>query len=96
MTDHISAEHYERYRSLSVRAREKARICVPERTHLHAVATDGLLMVDSYLADAVHFDEQGDRVRAFAAIVYAHGWLDALARLGVLDVGHDSDLFTVD
>ena len=92
----ISDEHYARYRSLSRRAFEKARVCVPERTHLHAFATDGLSMVESYLSDADHFEERGDRVRAFAAVSYAHGWLDALARCGVIDVGHDSELFTVD
>jgi uncharacterized protein len=93
---YIGDEHYERYRSLSHRARAKARICVPERTHLYALAADGLLMVDNYLSDADHFASEGDRVRALAAISYAHGWLDALARMGVLDVDHDSELFTVD
>ena len=63
---------------------------------MHALASDALDMVDRYLSDADHFEKNGDRVRAFAAIVYAHGWLDALARCGVIDVGHDSELFTVD
>ena len=92
----ISDERYTHYRELSQRAFAKARICTPERTHLHTLATDGMRMVQSYLSDADHFESSGDRVRAFAAITYAHGWLDALARMGVLDVGHDSDLFTVD
>jgi hypothetical protein len=35
-------------------------------------------------------------VNAFAALNYAHGWLDAGARLGLFDVDHDSTLFTVD
>ena len=37
-----------------------------------------------------------DYVTAFAALNYAHGWLDAGARIGVFDVNHDSKLFTVD
>jgi hypothetical protein len=35
-------------------------------------------------------------VTAFAALNYAHGWLDAGARLGLFDVGKDNVLFTVD
>ena len=46
--------------------------------------------------DARHFGKKGDIVTAFAALNYAHGWLDAGARLGLFDVGHDSELFTVD
>ena len=39
--------------------------------------------------------KKGNIVNAFAALNYAHGWLDAGARLGIFDV-HDSKLFTVD
>lgn len=49
-----------------------------------------------YFSDAKHFQEKGDMVTAFAALNYAHGWLDAGARLGLFDVGHDSELFSVD
>ncbi len=34
-------------------------------------------------------------MNAFAAVNYAHGWLDAGARLGVFDVGADDRLFTL-
>ncbi len=53
-------------------------------------------MAKRYFSDAQHFREKGDYVNAFAAVNYAHGWLDAGARLGLFDVGHDSELFTVD
>lgn len=96
MSSRITDEQYARYRDLSVRAREKLSIAAPERTHLYALASDALDMVDRYLADADHFESKGDRVRAFAAVAYAHGWLDALARMGAIDVDHDSQLFTVD
>ena len=52
-------------------------------------------MVRRYVSDAHHFSSQGNKVLAFAALNYAHGWLDAGARLGVFEV-HDSRLFTVD
>jgi len=51
-------------------------------------------MVSNYVSDARHFEEKGDWVCAFAALNYAHGWLDAGVRLKVFDV-KDRDLFTV-
>jgi uncharacterized protein len=51
-------------------------------------------MVDNYLSDAKHFEKKGDWVNAFAAINYAHGWLDCGVRLDVFDV-KDDKLFTV-
>lgn len=51
-------------------------------------------MVGNYLSDAVHFKDKEDFVNAFAALNYAHGWLDCGVRLGVFDVS-DRDLFTV-
>ncbi len=51
-------------------------------------------MVSNYLSDAHHFFDKGDWVNAFAALNYAHGWLDSGVRLEVFDV-HDDRLFTV-
>ena len=56
---------------------------------------DFLDMISRYISDAKHFYEKKDFVNAFAALNYAHGWLDAGARSNVFDV-HDSRLFTVD
>ena len=56
---------------------------------------DCLDMIKRYYSDALHFKKKGEIVDAFAALNYAHGWLDACARVGIFDV-HDSDLFTVD
>ncbi len=58
-------------------------------------AEDFLDMADRYHRDAKHFREKGDKVTAFAALNYAHGWLDAGARIGLFKV-KDSRLFTVD
>ena len=52
-------------------------------------------MVENYFKDAMHFKEKGDLINAFAALNYAHGWLDAGARIGIFDV-HDSNLFAQD
>jgi len=51
-------------------------------------------MVENYLSDAKHFEKKEDFVNAFAAINYAHGWLDAGVRLDVFDV-KDDKLFTI-
>jgi len=51
-------------------------------------------MVENYVSDAEHFEEKNDFVNAFAALNYAHGWIDAGVRLDIFDV-HDDKLFTV-
>lgn len=58
-------------------------------------ARDALDMVERYVSDAQHFSDKGDIVNAFAALNYAHGWLDCGARTGLFIV-KDSRLFTVD
>ena len=58
-------------------------------------AKDFLDMASRYYSDAKHFEEKGDIVNAFAALNYAHGWLDAGARIRLFLV-NDSTLFTVD
>jgi hypothetical protein len=52
-------------------------------------------MARAYLQDAEHFAAQGDAVTAFAAVNYAHAWLDAGVRLGLLDGQGDDVLFTL-
>jgi len=51
-------------------------------------------MAGNYISDAHHFETNGDWVNAFAALNYAHGWIDSGVRLNVFDV-HDDKLFTV-
>lgn len=54
-----------------------------------------LSMARAYLTDGRYFLEENDPVRALAAFSYGHGWLDAGARLGVVDVPVDGDLFAI-
>ena len=51
-------------------------------------------MVTNYVSDAHHFEDKEDLINAFAALNYAHGWLDSGVRLKVFDVSDDK-LFTV-
>jgi uncharacterized protein len=92
--DKITKEKLEKYFSITGEAIEKARSS-KNRTKLTDERTDFLDMIERYYSDANHFYKKKDFVNAFAALNYAHGWLDAGARLGIFDV-HDSRLFTVD
>lgn len=93
----ITREKLEKYFDVTGRALKKAKIAdnkgiKDSKKH----AEDFLDMAQRYYSDAKHFMEKGDYVNAFACLNYAHGWLDAGARIGLFDVGGDSELFTVD
>ena len=92
----ISDEKLDKYFSVTGKAIEKLKIAPPRQTHLNKIAQDYLLMATTYYEDAKHFRKNNDYINAFAALNYAHGWLDAGARIGIFDVEHDSVLFTVD
>ncbi len=77
------------------RALEALAVAPPKRSHLRKVAEDFLLMARAYYDDALHFRDQGEPEKALANVNYAHGWLDAGARLGLFDVGEDDQLFTL-
>ena len=96
MNREVTDEKLEKYFDVSTRAYNKVKIVAPKKTHLHTMALDFLEMAKNYIDDAHHFKEKGEIVTAFAALNYAHGWLDAGARGGLFDVDHDSILFTVD
>ena len=91
----VSEERVEKYISKTEEALDKLEITQPERSHLFNIAEDFLDMAESYFEDAKHFKEKGELDTAFACINYAHGWLDAGARLGLFDTGGDDQLFTL-
>ena len=84
----------EKYLALTDEALRRVRPATPSRSFLHGASEDFLAMARAYLSDARHFEKQGDRDRALAAVSYAHGWLDAGVRLGLLDGGDDDVRFT--
>ncbi len=89
----ICDRRLDKYFAITGEALEKASVAInPEK---EVEAKDCLDMAQRYYDDARHFREQGHDVNAFAALNYAHGWLDAGARLRLFTV-HDSRLFTVD
>ncbi len=90
----ITEDKLKRYFTITGEAIKKAENS-GNRTELTKEREDFLDMIKRYYSDAEFFYKKGDFVNAFAALNYAHGWLDAGARIGLFDV-HDSRLFTVD
>ena len=93
----ITNEKLNKYFDITNRALNKVKIS-SEKIDLNweKTAEDFFDMAKRYFDDAKIFKEKGEIVTAFAALNYAHGWLDAGARIGLFDVGADSNLFTVD
>lgn len=93
--DKITEEKLQKYFKITGEAIKKVKFKEPKNINLREVAEDFLDMAKRYYEDAKHFKDKGDIVTAFAALNYAHGFLDAGVRLGVFDV-KDSRLFMVD
>ena len=90
----ITDKKLEQYFSITKEALDKAKPAF-DKTRLKQ-AEDFFDMAQRYYQDAQYFlKTKQDAVLAFAALNYAHGWLDAGARSGLFKV-KDSRLFTVD
>jgi len=92
MKNTISKQKLEKYFKLTSRALAKAKKKILKGKEKHA--KEIFKMVENYLSDAKYFEKKQDYVNAFAALNYAHGWLDAGVRLDVFDVD-DNKLFTI-
>ena len=90
----ITEAKLKKYFDVTGRAIIKAEAS-PNRLGMEDARRDCIDMIRRYYSDAEHFYEKGDFVNSFACLNYAHGWLDACARIGLFDV-KDSTLFTVD
>lgn len=90
----VTKEKVEKYLDLTAEARNKATSItssIEDERKLKSM----LRMCDDYQSDARHFMENGDLVRAFGAINYAHAWIDAAVRIGLMDGHNDDRLFTL-
>jgi len=92
----ITEKKLNTYLNLTTRALKKAKISKNLSKKDFERAKTYLEMSKNYLSDAKHFKEKGNWVNSFAAVNYAHAWLDAGAITGLFDVGKDNILFTVD
>ena len=90
----ISEEKIQHYFDVTLKAINKVKLAGFDESRIEQ-ALDFLDMAERYFKDANFFYSKGDIVNAFAAVNYAHGWLDAGARIGLFKV-KDSKLFTVD
>ena len=90
----VTKEKIEKYLKLTAEARAKATPIAESEEDL-ARLESMMRMCDDYQADAKHFPEKGDLVRAFGAINYAHAWIDAAVRIGLMDGHGDDRLFTL-
>ncbi len=92
MKDRITKEKLEKYFSITKTALKEAVENIIKGKEKQA--KEIIEMVSNYLSDAGHFEKKKDFVNAFAALNYAHGWLDSGVRLDVFDVKNDR-LFTI-
>ncbi len=92
MKERITKEKIDKYHRLTSSALELTKKSIIKGKEKHA--KEIIDMVSNYLSDSEHFEKQGDSVNAFAALNYAHGWLDAGVRLDVFDVKNNK-LFTI-
>ncbi|PIO07198.1 DUF357 domain-containing protein [Candidatus Pacearchaeota archaeon CG10_big_fil_rev_8_21_14_0_10_34_12] len=92
MQDKITKEKLEKYFVLTTKALEKVKKKIVK--HKISEAKEVINMASNYLSDAKYFKKKDDFVNAFAALNYAHGWIDSGVRLGVFNV-NDNKLFTV-
>ena len=89
----ITTELLDKYFAVTGEALGKVKVALDDTRKEQA--EDFLDMAQRYYDDAAHFREKGEWVLAFAALNYAHGWLDAGARIRLFKV-NDDRLFTVD
>jgi hypothetical protein len=92
----ITAEKLDKYLNLTAQALAKVKLKKGLSSREQKIGEKYLEMARNYLSDANHFKESGDWVNAFAAVNYAHAWLDAGAIVKIFDVDGDDVLFTVD
>ena len=90
----VSKEKLQKYLDLTKEARIKATP-ITNTAEDERRLNEMLKMCDNYQKDALYFMNNGDLVRAFGAINYAHAWIDAAVRIGLLDGHGDDRLFTL-
>ena len=92
MQDKITKEKIKEYRALTTKALEIVKSSIIKGHEKDA--QEIIKMVADYLSDSEYFEKNKDFVNAFAALNYAHGWLDSGVRLDIFDV-KDNSLFTL-
>ena len=92
MENEITSEKIQKYKILTKKALDIVKNSVIKGKEIYA--QEIFEMVENYISDDDHFENKKDLVNAFAALNYAHGWIDAGVRLDIFDVD-DNKLFTI-
>ena len=92
MENTITKQKLEKYFNLTTKALEEVKKKIIKGKEKES--KEIIDMVSNYLSDAEHFKEKEDFVNSFAALNYAHGWLDSGVRLDIFYV-KDDKLFTI-
>jgi len=92
MKNRITLKKIEKYEKLTKKALEIAKKSIIKSKEKEA--KEIIKMASDYLSDSNYFKNKKDFVNAFAAINYAHGWLDSGARLGIFET-NNNELFTI-
>ncbi len=90
--DKITKEKLEKYSALTSKALKEIKENIIKGKEKQA--KEIIEMASNYSSDAKHFESKKDFINAFAALNYAHGWIDSGVRLGIFNV-NDDRLFTV-
>lgn len=83
----------EKYAKLTEKALLAVKISAQPGTKEFENAKDYLEMARNYLSDGKYYAQKGDLVTALASYSYAHAWIDAGVRSGIL-AGEGTELFT--
>lgn len=92
MKNKITLEKIDKYYNLTSKALSIAKKSIPKTKQKQA--KEIILMVECYLSDSQHFKQKKDYINSYGCLNYAHGWLDAGARLKIFKV-KNTKLFTV-
>lgn len=88
----INKQKLDRYFKITGKALSIAKKAINKKQERKAVEI--LDMAERYYNDARWFQDKSDWVNAFAALSYAHGWLDVGSKLELFKV-KDSRLFVI-
>jgi uncharacterized protein len=91
----VTNEKIEKYLNITKTALSRIKIAKDLSKENQKYADEFLDMASRYHKDGMHYKEKGDVVTAFAAVNYAHGWIDAGARIGLFEVEKDSEDFVM-
>ncbi len=93
MMDRVTEDKIGKYLETTAKALKAVTIGEDKGIDWKKNAAEFLDMAERYFQDAQHYRKIGDLVTAFAAVNYAHAWIDAGVRLGLLDAPAGSSDF---